>query len=61
MSENNLGNTQYFRAAHDLPMDVKDIIHQVYNAMEEKGYNPVNQFVGYIPEEQVRAQIESVK
>ena len=48
MSENNLGNTQYFRAAHDLPMDVKDIIHQVYNAMEEKGYNPVNQFVGYI-------------
>ena len=48
MNDNNLGNTQYFRAAPEQDLDVKEIIHQVYNAMEEKGYNPVNQFVGYI-------------
>ena len=27
---------------------VKDIIWQVCSAMEEKGYDPVNQIVGYI-------------
>ena len=38
--ENNLGNTQYFK--------VKEVLDLVYNAMAEKGYNPVNQIVGYI-------------
>jgi uncharacterized protein (UPF0297 family) len=27
---------------------VKDVLNVVYNAMAEKGYNPVNQIVGYI-------------
>lgn len=27
---------------------MKDILDTVYNAMTEKGYNPVNQIVGYI-------------
>ena len=27
---------------------VKEILDLVYNAMDEKGYNPVNQIVGYI-------------
>ena len=27
---------------------MKEILDLVYNAMEEKGYNPVNQIVGYI-------------
>ena len=27
---------------------VGDILQQVYQAMTEKGYNPVNQIVGYI-------------
>ena len=26
----------------------REIIHQVYEALEEKGYNPINQIVGYI-------------
>jgi len=26
----------------------KDILLYVYNALEEKGYNPVNQLVGYL-------------
>mgnify|MGYP000030033154 FL=1 len=42
------GNTQYFRTKPDQELEVKEILDLVYNAMEEKGYNPVNQIVGYI-------------
>ena len=48
MAENNLGNTQYFRTRPDQEIQVKEVLDLVYNAMEEKGYNPVNQIVGYI-------------
>ena len=48
MADTNLGNTQYFRATPDQLLNVKEIIQLVYTAMEEKGYNPVNQIVGYI-------------
>ncbi len=48
MVENNLGNTQYFRTTPEQPIEVKEIIRHVYTAMEEKGYNPVNQIVGYV-------------
>ena len=46
MAENNLGSTQYFRTKPDQELEVKEILDLVYNAMEEKGYNPVNQIVG---------------
>ena len=29
-------------------MKVKDILETVYKALSEKGYNPMNQIVGYI-------------
>jgi len=29
-------------------LQVKDILEIVYQALEKKGYNPVNQIVGYI-------------
>ena len=29
-------------------LNVKDVLSTVYTAMAEKGYNPVNQIVGYI-------------
>ena len=48
MAENNLGNTQYFRTKPDADLEVKEVLDLVYNAMDEKGYNPVNQIVGYI-------------
>ena len=48
MTENNLGNTQYFRTKPDQELQVKEVLDLVYNAMDEKGYNPVNQIVGYI-------------
>ena len=28
--------------------DIKAILTAVYNALQEKGYNPINQIVGYI-------------
>ena len=43
-----LSNTQYFKVQKENPVGVKDVIEQVYSALSEKGYNPVNQIVGYI-------------
>ena len=40
-------NTQFFRAAQENTMDVSQVLEQVYQALREKGYNPVNQIVGY--------------
>ena len=37
-------NTQYFKVEKEPEIKVKD----VYHALSEKGYNPVNQIVGYI-------------
>ena len=37
MAETNLGNTQYFRATPEQTVEVEEIIHLVYVAMEEKG------------------------
>jgi len=31
-----------------LQHEVRDILTKVYDALKEKGYNPVNQIVGYI-------------
>ena len=44
----NLSNTQYFKVEKEPPTSVKEILHTVYEALAEKGYNPVNQIVGYI-------------
>ena len=47
-----LGNTQYITiGSEQLPpvkTDVKSILATVYEALKDKGYNPVNQIVGYI-------------
>ncbi len=42
-----LGNTQFFQVETD-SATVKDVLHEVCDAMNDKGYNPVNQIVGYI-------------
>ncbi len=41
-------NTQHFRAVQENKVDVSQVLEQVYDALTEKGYNPVNQIVGYI-------------
>ena len=46
--DQNIGNTQFFRVKSVPDVQVKDILDQVYHAMIEEGYNPVNQIVGYI-------------
>ena len=43
-----LGNTQYFKVQADKQISAKDVLELVYEALVEKGYNPVNQIVGYI-------------
>ncbi len=44
----NLGNTQYFKVQTEPETGVKVVLSTVYEALTEKGYNPVNQIVGYI-------------
>ena len=43
-----INNTQYFKVDVDSDYDVRDVIASVYAALTEKGYNPVNQIVGYL-------------
>ena len=35
-------------AALDSKMEMKEILSSVYNSLMVKGYNPINQIVGYI-------------
>ena len=44
----NRNNTQFFDAVKEPVYDVASIVRDVYEALNEKGYNPVNQIVGYI-------------
>ncbi len=45
---NNIEHTQYFNMEKAPELKVGDILEIVYKAMLEKGYNPINQIVGYI-------------
>ncbi|MBR7146546.1 MAG: IreB family regulatory phosphoprotein [Oscillospiraceae bacterium] len=40
--------TRKFDAAKEKDMEIRHILTTVYGALEEKGYNPINQIVGYI-------------
>ena len=44
----NLNNTQFFTVQKEPELQVKDVLEIVFRALSEKGYNPVNQIVGYI-------------
>ena len=41
-------NTLYFKVQTEQEVEVKDVLRTVHEALTEKGYNPVNQIVGYI-------------
>jgi len=43
-----MNNTQYFKVQKEPEMFVKEVLDIVYRALTEKGYNPVNQIVGYV-------------
>ena len=40
--------TQFFKVQKEPEIQVKDVLEYVYRALSEKGYNPLNQIVGYI-------------
>lgn len=46
--EKNINNTQFFTVQKEAELQVSDVLEIVYKALKEKGYNPVNQIVGYI-------------
>lgn len=43
-----LSSTQFFQVESGPQIQAKDILEIVYKALSQKGYNPVNQIVGYI-------------
>lgn len=43
-----LSNTQFFQVGNGTQIQAKDILEIVYQALREKGYDPVSQIVGYI-------------
>ena len=40
--------TRKFNLNEDRGEEIKAILTSVYNSLQEKGYNPINQIVGYI-------------
>ncbi len=45
---NKINETMKFEPPKDNVNKVQGIIFQVFEALEEKGYNPINQMIGYI-------------
>ena len=43
-----IDETIRFKLQGGSPEEMKEIMKQVYAALKEKGYNPINQIVGYI-------------
>ena len=40
--------TMTFSLGNDREADIKRVLTMVYDTLKEKGYNPINQIVGYI-------------
>ncbi len=47
MPDNKLEETMYFKKSDEDVLNPRDVLLTVYAALEEKGYNPINQLVGY--------------
>jgi len=45
---NDMTHTQKIKINIEPANEVQDVLERVYEALLEKGYNPVNQIVGYI-------------
>lgn len=48
ITRKDLDSTQFFRVQPEPANGVQKILSVVYEALSEKGYDPVNQIVGYI-------------
>ena len=45
---NDLSHTQIIRPLQDSSLAVTEVLERVYEALNEKGYNPISQIVGYV-------------
>ena len=43
-----MDETLSFKVEKDKSVKAREILKEIYNALQEKGYNPINQIVGYI-------------
>ena len=48
MTENEQDRTMTYRIRADEVGQARTILLQVYRALKQKGYNPINQIVGYL-------------
>lgn len=46
--DNNMDYTMKFEGVVEEKITPEDVLLKVYNALVEKGYNPINQLIGYI-------------
>lgn len=46
--DKNMDYTMKFEAINQEKITVEEVIQLVYQALVEKGYNPINQIIGYI-------------
>lgn len=44
----NEDKTNLFKVVNTEVIETQEILHDVYSALEERGYNPINQLVGYL-------------
>jgi uncharacterized protein (UPF0297 family) len=48
MMDDRFEDTMKFKVEKDKKYEASEILLSVYSALKEKGYNPINQIVGYI-------------
>ncbi len=48
MGKDNMDQTMMFKVKKEDELEASDILFQVHDALKEKGYNPINQLVGYL-------------
>ena len=48
MTDNTMNSTIKFTVPGDEKDDMRRILRSVFDALNEKGYNPINQIVGYL-------------
>lgn len=48
MERESFDETVMFRVAKEEAVDARQILTTVYQALKSKGYNPINQLVGYL-------------
>ena len=48
MPDNNMNRTIKFTVPNDEKDNMRQVLRNVFDALNEKGYNPINQIVGYL-------------